>query len=150
MIQVKKILYATDFSPYSTPAYFHAVGLAEAYKASLTIVYVFTPGKDGQTPADRSFWQGQLESIRPTNPKIPVTHVLLDGNPAAELVRYAADAGINVIVMGTHGRTGVERQLMGSVAEQVMRDATCSVMVVKLPKGMPAAARPHVELAGQA
>ena len=137
-------------NPYSTPAYFHAVGLAEAYKASLTIVYVFTPGKDGQTPADRAFWRGQLESVRPTNAKIPVTHVLLDGNPAAEIVKYAADAGINVIVMGTHGRTGVERQLMGSVAESVMRDAACSVMVVKLPRGTPAAARPHVELAGQA
>jgi nucleotide-binding universal stress UspA family protein len=149
MIHVRKILYATDFSSYSTPAYFHAVGLAEAYKASLTIVYVFTPGKDGQTPADRSLWRDQLESIRPTNPKIPVTHVLLDGDPASEIVRYAADAGISMIVMGTHGRTGVERQLMGSVAEQVMRDATCSVLVVKLPKGAPAVGRPHVELAGQ-
>lgn len=150
MIHVKKILYATDFSPYATPAYFHAVGLAEAYKASLSIVYVFTPGKDGQTPADREFWRGQLESIRPTNSRIPVTHVLLEGKPAAEIVRYAADAGMNVIVMGTHGRTGVERQLMGSVAEQVMRDAACSVMVVKLPKGATPVEEPHVEMAGQA
>jgi nucleotide-binding universal stress UspA family protein len=150
MIHVKKILYATDFSPYSTPAYFHAVGLAEAYKASLSIVYVFTPGKEGQTPADREFWRGQLESVSPTNPKIPVTHVLLEGNPAGEIVRYAADAGINVIVMGTHGRTGVERQLMGSVAEHVMREAACSVLVVKLPKGTTPPARPHVELAGRA
>jgi len=150
MIHVKKILYATDFSPYSTPAYFHAVGLAEAYKASLAVVYVFTPGRDGQTPADREFWRGQLESVRPSNPRIPVTHVLLDGNPAAEIVRYAADAGINVIVMGTHGRTGVERQLMGSVAEQVMRDAACSVLVVKLPRGTAPPERPHVELAGRA
>jgi nucleotide-binding universal stress UspA family protein len=150
MIQVKKILYPTDFSPFSTPAYFHAVGLAEAYKASLTIVYAFTPGKEGQTPADRDYWRTQLESIRPTNPKIPVSHVLLEGHPAAEIVKFAADAGINIIVMGTHGRTGVERQLMGSVAEQVMREATCSVMVVKLPKGQPATARPNAELAGQA
>lgn len=150
MIHVRKILYATDFSSYSTPAYFHAVGLAEAYRASLAVAYVFTPGKDGQTPADRTFWRGQIESVRPANPKIPVSHVFLEGDPAAELVRYAADAGIDLIVMGTHGRTGVERLLMGSVAEKVLRDAPCSVLVVKLPKGMPTAERPHVELAGQA
>lgn len=148
MIHVRKILYATDFSSYSTPAYFHAVGLAEAHRASLTVAYVFTPGQDGQTAADREYWREQLESIRPANARIPVTHVLLDGDAAEELVRYAADSGINVIVMGTHGRTGTERQLMGSVAERVLRDAPCSVLVVKLPKGMKAAERPHVELAG--
>jgi nucleotide-binding universal stress UspA family protein len=150
MIHVKKILYTTDFSPYSTQAYFHALGLAETYKASLAVMYVFAPGKDGQTPADREYWKAQLESIRPTNPKIPVTHVFLDGDPATEIVRYATDAGINMIVMGTHGRTGVERELMGSVAEQVMRSAACSVLVVKLPKGTAPPARPHVELAGRA
>jgi nucleotide-binding universal stress UspA family protein len=148
MIHVRKILYATDFSSYSTPAYFHAVGLAEAYRASLTVAYVFTPYQDGQTPADRDYWRGQLESVRPANTRIPVNHVLLDGDPAEELVRYATDAGMNVIVMGTHGRTGTERALMGSVAERVLRDAPCSVLVVKLPRGIPAAERPHVELAG--
>jgi nucleotide-binding universal stress UspA family protein len=150
MIHVRKILYPTDFSSYSTQAYFHAVGLAEAYRASLSVAYVFTPGRDGQTPADASFWRGQLESVRPSNPKIPVTHVFLDGDPAAELVRYAGDAGIDLIVMGTHGRTGVERLLMGSVAEKVMRDAPCSVLVVKLPKGLSSAERPHVGLVGSA
>ena len=48
-----------------------------------------------------------------------------------------------MIVIGTHGRTGVDRLVMGSVAEKVMRDAPCSVLVVKLPKGVPAAERPH-------
>ena len=148
MIHVQKILYPTDFSSYSNQAYFHAVGLAEAYKASLAIVYVFTPGRDGQTPADRSLWRDQLESIRPTNPKIPVTHVLLDGDPAGEIVRYAADAAVDVIVLGAHGRTGVERLLMGSVAEKVMRDAPCSVLVVKLAKGSRPPEQPHVGQAG--
>jgi nucleotide-binding universal stress UspA family protein len=50
-----------------------------------------------------------------------------------------------LIVMGTHGRTGLERLLMGSVTEKVMRDARCSVLVVKLPKGMPAPAPIAVE-----
>jgi nucleotide-binding universal stress UspA family protein len=146
MIHVKKILFPTDFSSYSTQAYFHAVGLAENYGASLTILYVFTPGADGQVPSDRGFMRSQLEQIRPSNPRIPVTHVFLEGDPPTEIVRYAADASMNVIVLGTHGRTGVERLLMGSVAERVMREAPCSVLVVKLPKGQ-AATRPHLELA---
>ena len=49
--------------------------------------------------------------------------------------------------MGTHGRTGVERLLMGSVAERVLRDASCSVLVVKLPRGQPATRRGDVEVA---
>jgi nucleotide-binding universal stress UspA family protein len=70
--------------------------------------------------------------------KISVQHVLLEGEPATEIVHYARDAGIDLIVMGTHGRTGLDRLLMGSVAEKVMREAPCSVLVVKLPKGIPA------------
>ena len=62
--------------------------------------------------------------------------MFLEGDPAEEIVRYAADAGIDLIVMGTHGRTCLERLLMGTVAEKVMRDAACSVLVVKLPKGI--------------
>jgi nucleotide-binding universal stress UspA family protein len=135
---VTKILDPTDFSSYSNQAYFHAVGLAETYGASLTVVYVHTPG----SPGDRGRWQSQLEQVRPANPKIAVSHVLLEGDPAAEIARFAADAGIDVIVIGTHGRTGVDRLVMGSVAERVMREAPCSVLVVKLPKGAGAAEQP--------
>ena len=138
MIHVTKILYPTDFSSYSNLAYFHAVGLAETYGASLTIVYVQTPG----TPADKAHWRSQLEQVRPSNPNIAVRHVLLEGDPAAEISRYAADAGIDVIVIGTRGRTGADRLELGSVAERVMREAPCSVLVVKLPKGVTGVERP--------
>ena len=138
MIRVTRILYPTDFSSYSNQAYFHAVGLAETYGASLTVVYVHAPDARGA----REHWRSQLEQVRPANPKIAVSHVLLEGDPAAEITRYAADAGIDVIVIGTHGRTGAERPEMGSVAERVMREAACSVLVVKLPKGVAGAARP--------
>lgn len=138
MIRVNRILYPTDFSSYSNQAYFHAVGLAETYGASLTVVYVHTPG----SPGDRSHWQSQLEQVRPANPQISVSHVLLEGDPAAEIARFAADANIDVIVIGTHGRTGVDRLVMGSVAERVMREAPCSVLVVKLPKGTGGAEEP--------
>jgi len=130
MICIRKILYPTDFSSYSNQAYFHAVGLAETYGASLTVAYVMPTGsKEGK------YWREQLEQVRPSNPKIAVNHVLLEGDPANEIARYSADGHIDVIVIGTHGRTGEERLRLGSVAEKVMREAPCSVLVVKLPKG---------------
>ncbi|QEL14375.1 universal stress protein [Limnoglobus roseus] len=149
MFNVRTILYPTDFSSFSTQAYFHAVGLAENYRAKLTVIYVFRPRDPSRSAMERAYWLEQLETIRPTNAKIPVTHVLLEGDAATEIVRFAADTKTDVIVMGTHGRTGAERELMGSTAEHVMRDAPCSVMVVKMPKGTPPAARPHVELIAQ-
>ncbi|MBV9123980.1 MAG: universal stress protein, partial [Planctomycetes bacterium] len=137
MISVKKILYATDFSSYSNQAYFHAIALAEHHHASLAIVFVYTPGfgppEVRGEKGDRQYWRNQLEQIRPVNPRIPVRHVFLEGDPASEIVRFATHAGMDLIVMGTHGRSGLERLLMGSVAEKVMRDAYCSVLVVKLP-----------------
>jgi nucleotide-binding universal stress UspA family protein len=149
MIHVKKVLYTTDFSSYSNQAYFHAIALAENHGASLTVLHVHTPEGDrgGNGAADRKYWREQLEQIRPVNPRIPVTHVLLEGDAAAEIVRYAVDNGMDLIVMGTHGRTGLERLLLGSVAERVMREAPCSVLVVKLPKGIPPAVKPDVEMA---
>jgi nucleotide-binding universal stress UspA family protein len=141
MVHIKKILYPTDFSSYSNQAYFHALALAETHGASLTIAYVYTPHVD---QGDRSYWRSQLEQIHPENRTIAVRHVFLEGDPAEEIVRYSTDTGMDVIVMGTHGRTGMDRLLMGSVAEQVLRGAPCSVMVVKLPRG---ASNPEPDLA---
>jgi nucleotide-binding universal stress UspA family protein len=144
MIRIRKILYPTDFSSYSNQAYFHAVALVENHGAQLTILYVYNE-KGGEE--DRAHWREQLEQIRPVDPAIPVRHVFLEGDPAGEIVRFARDSGTDLIVMGTHGRTGLERLLMGSVAEKVMRDATCSVLVVKLPKGIPVPAGGDVAVA---
>ncbi len=79
--------------------------------------------------------------------RIPVHHVLLEGDPASEIVRYAEEQVVDLIVMGTHGRSGLERLLMGSVAEKVMREAPCSVLVVKLPKGVRVAEPEKVQIA---
>jgi nucleotide-binding universal stress UspA family protein len=146
MIRIRKILYSTDFSSYSNQAYFHAVALAEHHGASLTVLYVYNPAAS-EAENSREYWREQLEQIRPVDPGIPVRHVLLEGDPATEIVRYSRDAGMDLIVMGTHGRTGLERLLMGSVAEKVMRDANCSVLVVKLPRGIPATERSDVAVA---
>jgi nucleotide-binding universal stress UspA family protein len=153
MIRISKILYPTDFSSHSNQAYFHAVALAEKHGANLTIAFVYSPSffgtaeVHGEAGGDRGYWRNQLEQIRPVDPRIPVRHVFLEGDPATEIVRYAFDAGVDLIVMGTHGRTGLERLLMGSVAEKVMREAKCSVLVVKLPKGVPVGARSDVDVA---
>jgi len=136
MINIQKILYATDFSSYSNQAYFHAITLAESHEASLTILFVFNPAQREEGKS-RQYWREQLEQIRPINPHIPIHHVFLEGDPAQEIIEYAAKAGMDLIVMGTHGRTGLDRLLMGSVAEKVMRDASCSVLVVKLPRAQP-------------
>lgn len=140
MFRVRSVLYPTDFSSHSNHAYLHAVALAENLGARMTIAYVATPDQLSR----RDFWRGQLEQIRPANRSIPVDHVFLEGDPASELVRYAGETDTDLIVMGTHGRTGVERLLMGSVAEQVMRGAPCSVMCVKLPKGHRETDRPLI------
>ena len=147
MINIKHILYATDFSPHSNQAYFHAIALAEGHGAALTILHVYTPkpiGMPGMEPATEeeglgiSYWRAQLEQIRPVNDDIRVRHVLLEGDPAKEIIHYAMEEGIDLIVMGTHGRTGLERLLMGSVAENVVRGAPCSVLVAKMAKRVPA------------
>jgi nucleotide-binding universal stress UspA family protein len=144
MIRVKKILYPTDFSSYSNSAYFHALGLAETYNAALTIVYVYSPlAKVCET--EKGNFREQLEQIRPAHAPVAVSHVFLEGDPATEIIRFAADAGVDVIVLGTHGRTGQDRQVMGSVAEKVVREASCSVLVVKLPRGSRNPDTSHIE-----
>jgi nucleotide-binding universal stress UspA family protein len=66
-----------------------------------------------------------------------IEYLLADGIPAEEIVKVASDRGCDLIVMGTHGRTGVGRLLLGSVAEEVMRKAPCPVLTLKHP--LPAA-----------
>jgi nucleotide-binding universal stress UspA family protein len=134
MIRIRHIVYPTDFSSYSNQAYFHAVGLAEQYGAALTVAFVYNAAAD-DAGKGRDFWKGQLEQIRPANAKIAVRHAFLEGDAGTEIVKYAAEVRADVIVIGTHGRTGLDRLMMGSVAERVVRDAPCSVLVVKLPKG---------------
>jgi len=151
VITIRKILYATDFSSYSNQAYFHAVALAESYGAALTIVHVYTPaevlavGADlgipipaGEAEEERDYLQEQLRQIWPLNASIPVRHVLLEGEPADQIIRYATEEGMDLIVMGTHGRTALVRLLVGSVADKVLRGAPCSVLVAKLLKAAPA------------
>src|SRR5262249_21912950 len=126
--------------------------LAEKYGASLAIVFVYAPtarvpvSPEFGVPApvdnvaqDQDYWRGELEQNPPPNAQNPGPHTLLIGSAAEEILQYAAETRVDLIVMGTHGRTGLKRLLMGSVAEKVLRGAPCSVLVVKMPKPVPAA-----------
>lgn len=72
-----------------------------------------------------------LSRLRLPGNAVAVEHCLLDGDPATVIVRHAEATACDLIVMGTHGRTGLGRMFLGSVAEQVMRRAPCPVLTVK-------------------
>jgi nucleotide-binding universal stress UspA family protein len=75
----------------------------------------------------------KLQSVRPADPAIVVEHRLCCGDAAWEIIELARALKSDLIVMGTHGRTGVGRLLMGSVAEAVLRRAHCPVLTLKVP-----------------
>jgi nucleotide-binding universal stress UspA family protein len=79
-----------------------------------------------------------LGNVVPTDHNVPFEHRLLVGEPATAIVEDAEKEGADLIVMGTHGRTGLSRLLMGSVAEAVVRRAKCPVLTVKHPAQVPA------------
>src|SRR5262249_48559648 len=82
----------------------------------------------------------QLELNRLEGPGVAIEHRLVPGNPAEETPKAGRETGCGLIVMGTQGRTGVARLLLGSVAEQVVRNAPCPVVTLKEPPGASAPA----------
>ncbi|HUY88722.1 MAG TPA: universal stress protein [Pirellulales bacterium] len=137
---IHNILLPTDFSPGADAAFEAACSLAEHYGASILVLHVAVPpvaGQSGPTPPPQGDWQAledRLAQIRPKNERLPVKHLMQLGMPASEIVRIAGETHPDLIVMGTHGRTGFRRLLMGSVAEEVVRKAPCSVLTVKTPE----------------
>jgi len=135
----KAILFPTDFSTASDAALSHAEALAKQAGATLLIVHVEEPplaygGGElyyGLPEPNSERIQKMLEDIRPRDPAVPFEHRLTIGDPAGEVVRIAGDEGCEMIVMGTHGRTGLTRLLMGSVAEQIVRRAPCPVLIYR-------------------
>lgn len=133
-----KILFATDFSDATRGALGVAASMAQALGAELLIVHVEVPFTvDGEElppaiqQAERKRLEDQLAKIVPPSSEIPVRRVLLTGAPADRIVDFAREEQVDMIVMGTHGRRGVRRFLMGSIAEAVVRLAPCPVLTVK-------------------
>jgi nucleotide-binding universal stress UspA family protein len=157
-MNAKKILFPTDFSTCSEGGLEQATALARDAGATLLIVHVEEPpaayaGGEmyyGISEPDQTALLNMLHAVLPTDPTVPYEHLMLRGDPAGTIVEVAEHENCDLIVMGTHGRTGLRRLLMGSVAEAVVRRATCPVFTYKLPHSTPAkkeaaATRLHVE-----
>jgi universal stress protein A len=144
MAEWKKIVCAVDFSEPSRLAMVEAVDLARRHEAELTLVHVFDAAKVaaaelGMAPLDlftkaTPELEGKLAAWRQdaeTALGRPASAALLIGDPAAELLRFAAERFAELVVVGTSGRGGVSRLVLGSVADRVVRQAHCPVLVVR-------------------
>ena len=129
---VREILVATDFSGSAVAAADVAVGYARRFGARLHLLHVWqTPISSGPRTA--------LEQLASAlGPDVPIVTAVETGSPAVSILHYARDHEIDLIVVGTHGRTGFSRALIGSVAESVVRSAPCPVLAVR--GGVPAGA----------
>lgn len=140
-MQIKKILFPSDFSTTSDAGMALATSLARDARATLLIVHVEEPpaaygGGEmyyGIPNPDNAELTKMLQAVVPSDPSVSYEHRLVSGDPASEIVRLAEDEDVDLIVLGTHGRTGLKRLLMGSVAEAVVRRATCPVLTFKEP-----------------
>jgi nucleotide-binding universal stress UspA family protein/quercetin dioxygenase-like cupin family protein len=142
MPDIRLILHPTDFSENSLPAFQAACSLARDSDASLLVLHVMMPSASplmqGPPPDPfRAFEsQGshaQLPWPQTSDPRIRVEHRLAEGEPAEEILRVCEALHSDIIVMGTHGKTGLARLLTGSVAQEVLRKGTCPVLVVRTP-----------------
>ena len=148
-VDIQTILVATDFSDASAPATAYAFSLARALNIRVYLMHVVPEGDVRMITAVRTYLQSEVtpetlvdvfytEAAKRLATLVEAAHatelvqerLVVTGDPAAELVRYAAAQHVQLIIIGTHGRRGVSRFLMGSVAERVLREAPCAVLVV--------------------
>ena len=145
------IVFPTDFSTASDAALVHAAALARQSGSRLLIVHVEEPplaygGGElyyGLPEPSSERILKMLEDVKPADTAVPFTHRLTMGDPAAEIVRIATVEQAEMIVLGTHGRTGLSRLLMGSVAEAIVRRAPCPVLVYRETAERLAARKPE-------
>ena len=152
MAAINKILYPTDFSERSLAALPLAVDLAQRYGAELHCLHVvdmpegfiledsymlpltteYQPDygklKEAAEAQIEQFVAQHMPDLRDS-----VRKVVVMGKPFAEIIRYAREQGIDLIVLGTHGRSALGSMLLGSVAEKVVRKAPCAVLTVRHP-----------------
>ena len=151
-----RILIPTDYSDTSRRALEVGLRLAKTFGAAVVCLHAPEELTHGQFSASNIADVSDLidddeERLRQAardrltqlvasgNPGIPLSDIefrIVSGNPADEILRTSADTGCDLIVIGTHGRSGITDKLLGSTAERVARRATCSVMTVK-PEGFP-------------
>ena len=148
MIEIRRILCPIDFSDHSRRALDHAVAIARWYGSTVTALHVFPlapvmaypPGAPGYEPfvltsVDRSRLLEDMKSFiaAESAPGVSLDAVIRQGSAATEILDHAGALPADLLVIGTHGRSGFERLLLGSVTERVLRKATCPVLTV--PRG---------------
>lgn len=148
-----RVLVPVDFSVYGYAAMDYATKLALAIGAEISIVHVdesdtavadqFSNSLPEWNDYARNIW-GQLKTFAPSSEKVNVTHKLLKGDAATAISDYANGHNFDFIVLGTHGRSGLGRAIMGSVAESVVRNSNCSVIAVKPTNKRTSVLRPAV------
>ena len=144
----ERILCATDFSPFSGQALRHALALARRFEARLKLVYVIPhvyPGAESMygaapwlmTPEVRTRAEEDLKAFALPLREARWNHELevREGDPWREVADAAVEMQADLVVMGTHGRSGFDRYLLGSVAEKLVRRLPCSVLTVSHEEG---------------
>ncbi len=132
---LSRVLCPTDFSDFSTAAASYAAALAAPYGGTLRLLHVAPPGDAGDTapitPQRVECYKAlEKEAERIRRPGLAIEVDVREGSPVHETLAAAADWGANLIVLGTHGRGGMERLVLGSVAEKLLRKAQCAVLAV--------------------
>lgn len=161
MVDIRRILCPIDFSDTSRHALEHAVAIAKWYESYVTALHVIHqpflvqppilfaefPKSAVPTETERQALEQQLRAwLEPANRAGAKTDMLLDdGDPARRILERASALQADLVVMGTHGLSGFERFVLGSVAEKVLRKATCPVMTVP-PSTVTAAKVPYTRL----
>ena len=148
MIEIRRVLCPIDFSDHSKRALDHAMAIAAWYESTLTVLHVFSatpvapfgPGPVMLEPVvlplldrDRLLADTKAFAAAEHVSGVRVDTVLREGNATIEILGQASVMAADLLVLGTHGRSGFERLLLGSVAERVLRKASCPVLTV--PKG---------------
>jgi nucleotide-binding universal stress UspA family protein len=149
MIQLQRILVPTDFSKYSDVALNYAVALAEKFGAELLLLHVvqdlalFIPDAVAVAPPIAPPIEQFTAAARDALERAVKAHGLerlgverevREGTPFFEIIRFAKERNVDLIVMGTHGHTGLAHVLLGSVTERVVRKAPCPVLTVRHPE----------------
>ncbi len=147
MIKLKKILCPIDFSACSTYALSYAIDLSLKDHASLYLIHVIEPYMsdiaDILKQIDLLLDDKQTDSLKirlinlipnEIRTNISIDAMVVKGIPFVEIIKAAKDRQVNLIVMGTHGKTGLEHILIGSVAERVIQRSPCPVLSIRLPK----------------
>lgn len=144
-LSLKNILVPTDFSEHASDSILYAIELAQKFDSSLTFLHVLQdavalfPEPGVAFPASGTYLQGLqdaaeggLTRLRESIPEgIPVTTEIRNGVPFVEIIRFAKEKPYDLIVIATHGRSGLAHVLLGSVAEKVVRKAPCPVLTVR-------------------